>query len=78
MSDTNCIRKLTLFNCPLGTSIFWEEMHLFGSVTAREVDGTTTIRWDDGRETIVDVDDDDPDQFTVIEPGDLGDPLHVQ
>ena len=64
-------------NVPVGTGVYWREMDLTGSVVAR-IGNETTIRWSDGAETIVADDDDDPDQFTVIEPEAVSEPIHVQ
>jgi hypothetical protein len=51
---------------PIGTNIYWEELKIVGSVVKRE-GYETTIQWENGQQSVVADDDDDPDQFTVIE-----------
>jgi hypothetical protein len=61
-------------NVPTGTPIFWEEMKVVGTVVERE-GHETTIQWENGQRSVVADDDDDPDQFSVIE---AEEPFHVQ
>jgi hypothetical protein len=65
LNDENQMSMDDLFQLPIGTEVWCEEIGMTGTVILRDA-SEIKIRWVDGKNTTVGMDDDDPSDFANI------------